>query len=428
MADMVQLSTAYNAGITCHAFNGDGSKIAICPNNNELHIFGRGASGWTLEHRLTEHDMVISGVDWCGATNSIVTCSHDRNAFVWSEVNQADGGVSWKPSLVILRIDKSALGVRWSPSGAKFAVASAAKCVSVCSFADEDNWWVSKMIKKHKSAVLCVAWHPNSQFLATGSTDFKCRVFSAYISGPEGKPDPAQPADLLGKVEPFGECYHEFPSNSAANSGAVGWVTAVAWAPSGSVLAFAAHDSSLGVVTFPPASQGVGGEGSRLGANPPVEQLIRFGELPLNSLAFVSEVGLVGAGHGCAPVAFARSKDGGQACSDDWALVGLLEEDKGGGEGDKGAAKQTMAASARALFQQMSLGSESGGGSTPRSNKPARASSSWKQHQSPVTCLTTAAAAPGSKSFPAVATTAMDGRLVVWDLRKTPVPASVLGV
>jgi hypothetical protein len=48
-------------------------------------------------------------------------------------------------------------------------------------------------------------------------------------------------------VVEFGETYYEFPT--VAN---VGWINAVAWSPSGATLAFAGHDSSLVIVTFPP--------------------------------------------------------------------------------------------------------------------------------------------------------------------------------
>jgi hypothetical protein len=41
---------------------------------------------------------------------------------------------------------------------------------------------VAKHIKKPlKSTVTTVDWHPNNILLATGSTDFKVRVFSTYI-------------------------------------------------------------------------------------------------------------------------------------------------------------------------------------------------------------------------------------------------------
>jgi actin related protein 2/3 complex subunit 1A/1B len=396
MSYSYHLSREYAAGITCHAFNADSTKLAICPNNNELHIYAKSPDGWVLEHKLTEHDMLISGVDWNPTTNCIVTCSHDRNAFVWNEEKQADGSLTWKPSLVILRIDKSALAVKWSPNGLKFAAASGAKCVSVCSFADEDNWWVSKTIKKHKSTVLCLSWHPNSQFLATGSSDFKCRVFSAYIST-DGKPD-REALPCQGKVEDFGEAYYEFPTVAT-----VGWVNAVAWSPSGANLAYASHDASVGVVFFPP------------GNAQPTEQLIRMGELPLNSLCFVSGMGLVGGGHGFSPLAF--SGRGGA-----WELLGPIEADEGG---SKAAASPAAggAASARAMFEKMNASSQSGG-----AKEEKKVDNQWKQHQSPVLTLTPYAVPAGSGTFPTLASTAMDGRLVTWDLRKTPVSAAALGL
>ncbi len=72
---------------------------------------------------LKEHDQLISAIDWAPESNRIVSCSHDRNAYVWTA--EADG--SWKPTLVILRLDRAATFVRWSPKEDKFACSSAAK-------------------------------------------------------------------------------------------------------------------------------------------------------------------------------------------------------------------------------------------------------------------------------------------------------------
>ena len=44
------------------------------------------------------------------------------------------------------------------------------------------NRWVAKHIKRPiRSTVTAVDWHPNDVLLAAGSTDFKIRVFSAYV-------------------------------------------------------------------------------------------------------------------------------------------------------------------------------------------------------------------------------------------------------
>jgi len=62
-------------------------------------------------------------------------------------------------------------------------VGSGARLISVCYFEKENDWWVSKHIKKPiRSTVTCLDWHPNDVLLVAGSTDFKVRVFSAVCS------------------------------------------------------------------------------------------------------------------------------------------------------------------------------------------------------------------------------------------------------
>ena len=43
---------------------------------------------------------------------SLCTCWQDRNAYVWTPQ-----GSEWKPALVILRINRAATMVKWSPNG-----------------------------------------------------------------------------------------------------------------------------------------------------------------------------------------------------------------------------------------------------------------------------------------------------------------------
>lgn len=118
-----------------------------------------------------------------------MTCSHDRNAYVWNlEQDAKTGATSWQPTLVLLRLNRSATCVRWSPNEDKFAVASGARAIAVCQFDEESNWWVSKHLKRPlRSSVLGLDWHPNSVLLASGSADGKARVFSAFIKGIDAK-------------------------------------------------------------------------------------------------------------------------------------------------------------------------------------------------------------------------------------------------
>jgi len=128
----------------------------------------------------------------------------DRNAYVWT---QEGPDQKWKPTLVLLRINRAATCVKWSPLENKFAVGSGARLISVstlssrifcfsiilnthsnhilslwslqvCYFEKENDWWVSKHIKKPiRSTVTAIDWHPNNVLLATGSADFKVNFY-----------------------------------------------------------------------------------------------------------------------------------------------------------------------------------------------------------------------------------------------------------
>lgn len=225
--------------LSFHAFSPDGKTCALSKDDDAVYMFDTNGSDditkWKQTQVVNEHGGWVSGIDWCEKTNQIVTCGHDRNAYVWK---QDEGTKEWKPTLVILRINRAATVVKWSPNGDKFAVGSGAKCVPVCHFESVQNWWISKMIKKHKSSVLDLEWSPNQKYLVTGASDFKCRIFSAFIEGIDAAESDAL-GDILGpKTTEFGECLVEFDQAKA-------WVQGVAWSPSGMRIAFTGHGSTL---------------------------------------------------------------------------------------------------------------------------------------------------------------------------------------
>uniref|UniRef100_A0A3P8U639 Actin-related protein 2/3 complex subunit n=1 Tax=Amphiprion percula TaxID=161767 RepID=A0A3P8U639_AMPPE len=268
--------------ISCHAWNKDRSQIALCPNNHEVHIYKKDGTKWTKIHELKEHNGQVTGIDWATDSNRIVTCGADRNAYVWT---LKEG--TWKPTLVILRINRAARCVKWSPKENKFAVGSGSRLISICYFEQENDWWVCKHIKKPiRSTILSLDWHPNNVLLAAGSCDFKCRVFSAYIKEVEEKPGPTP----WGSKMPFGELLFESGGSEAAAQtsagGGGGWVHSVCFSHSGNRLAWTSHDSTVSVA-----------EGGKTG-------ILSSETLPLLCVTFITENSLVAAGHDCYPVLF----------------------------------------------------------------------------------------------------------------------------
>lgn len=55
------------------------------------------------------------GIDWAPNTNRIVTCAADKNAYVWTQGEDKH----WEPTLVVLRANRAATCVKWSPLGSK---------------------------------------------------------------------------------------------------------------------------------------------------------------------------------------------------------------------------------------------------------------------------------------------------------------------
>lgn len=246
--------------------------------------------------------MWLLGIDWAPKSNRIVTCASDRNAYVWT----LKDGV-WKPTLVLVRINRAATCVKWSPLENKFALGSGAKLISVCYFEKENDWWdlivwylllliiylwllciishvalisshvhdclyrwLSKHIKKPiNSTVLSLDWHPNNMLLAAGSADLNCRfdycddiifrlcnvcffcnisLFCCHrIFSAYIKDIEERPGPTpWGSKMPFGEVLLEYKECG-------GWVHSVCFSPSGDALAWVSHNSAISVAD---ASQG----------------------------------------------------------------------------------------------------------------------------------------------------------------------------
>ncbi|CAF2096506.1 BnaA05g11780D [Brassica napus] len=356
--------------ITCHAWSPDLSMVALCPNNNEVHIYKSSQDQWERLHVLEKHDQIVSGIDWSSKSNRIVTVSHDRNSYVWS----LEGG-EWVPTLVILRLNRAALCVQWSPKENKFAVGSGAKTVCICYYEQENNWWVSKLIRKrHESSVTSVAWHPNNILLATTSTDGKCRVFSTFIKGVDTKdPKAGSPAESK-----FGEQILQLDLSYS-------WAFGVKWSPSGNTLAYVGHSSMIYFVDDVGPS--------------PLAQSVAFRDLPLRDVLFISEKMVIGVGYDSNPMVFAADDTG------IWSFIRYIGEKK---PESSGASYSSQFSEAFTKFYGQSKATTA--------NEASESSKSREGvHDNCINAIVSLSKA-GSPKVMRFSTSGLDGKIAIWDL------------
>jgi actin related protein 2/3 complex subunit 1A/1B len=189
-------------------------ELAVSPNNNEVQIYGRQGSEWKLGETLSEVGCFPS----CDADRySLATARqadhiHRLGSSLQSHSHSIPGQecirLGADPGSIYRRRHLEAnLGAAQDQSCSNICsleplgrqvrccqwcevrsimslVCRLTRCraIAVCSFDPENNWWVSRLLKKPiRSTVLSVDWHPNNVLLAAGSADMKARVLSAFI-------------------------------------------------------------------------------------------------------------------------------------------------------------------------------------------------------------------------------------------------------
>jgi len=175
-------------------------------------------------------------------------------------------------------------------------------------------------------------------------------------------------------------------------------VHAVAFSPSGDVLAFASHDSTISVV-YP------GG---------PAVYTIRSNSLPYISLTWTSEDTIVAAGHDCQPVLFNGSPSG-------WQAVGSLDDTSapkssvGARGGFTGSGVSPVGRLNSAAFNTFRNADSRGLGSSPGGGAPlATDTELFTVHQNTITNVRPYEGAPGAVTR--VSTSGVDGKIVIWDV------------
>lgn len=261
------------APIYSHCYSADRSVLAISCDKDCL-VY-RLQPQLQLIATLSDHDKLVTAVD-ISIHGRIVTCSQDRNAYVWEPMSNG----TYKPTLVLLRINRAATSVSWAPNGYKFAVGSSARIIAVCYYEQENNWWVSKHIKKPiRSTVTCLSWHENGVLLAAGGTDGYLRIFSGFIKGLDSKEVVA--GSPWGDRFPFGSVAREFYQGS--------YVHDLQWRSNQERIAFVAHDGTVNIADP---------QGTVISDNSP-------DGLPFKAVLWINDAQIICGGYSCHPVIFA---------------------------------------------------------------------------------------------------------------------------
>ena len=225
-------------GISCVSFNKDFTKVALSKKDNLIYIYSvpnlMKTDTWKLEDKLDSHCQYVSGIDWNAHTNEILSCSHDKTSFVWTYSNK-----KWTPANVVATTKLGYLCCKWNSRGDKFCEGTSAKHLFIGYYNPDNNWWMARNIKVHKSSVVCCEIDPTSLFVISGSTDLRVYVSSCYIDFIDDK-------HLNDKTKPlaqnFGDVIHEFRPNC--------WVNSVTWNPSGTLGFAAAQNATISVINY----------------------------------------------------------------------------------------------------------------------------------------------------------------------------------
>ena len=225
-------------GISCVAFNKDFTQVALSKKDNLIYIYSikdiMKPDTWKLLYTLDSHFQYISGLDWCPATNRLLSCSYDKTSFVWEFSDK-----KWNPNNVVATTKLGYLCCKWNKRGDKFCEGTSGKQLLIGYFNKKSNWWMGVNIKAHKSSVVTCEIDPTSLFVLSGSTDLRIYVSSCYLPEVDDQflNDSTKPL-----AQKFGQVIYEFKTNC--------WVNSVAWLPSGNLGIVAGQDATISVINY----------------------------------------------------------------------------------------------------------------------------------------------------------------------------------
>uniref|UniRef100_A0A915E8Q8 Protein SEC13 homolog n=1 Tax=Ditylenchus dipsaci TaxID=166011 RepID=A0A915E8Q8_9BILA len=139
--------------------NFHGTRLATCSSDHLVKIFEIKSNGQSFPMaELTGHDGPVWQVNWAHPKfgTILASCSHDRKAIVWKEVNG-----KWQKSYEYNQHEASVNSISWAPPQYDliFACCSTDCSVSIISWMG-DVWKPIKIPKAHEEGCNAVSWAP----------------------------------------------------------------------------------------------------------------------------------------------------------------------------------------------------------------------------------------------------------------------------
>jgi len=199
-----------------------GTRLATCSSDHLVKIFEIKPNGQSfLMAELVGHDGPVWQVNWAHPDfdNVLASCSHDRKAIVWREVNG-----KWQKTYEYNQHDASVNSICWAPKeyGLVFACGSTDCAISISEWCG-DVWKPIKIAKAHEEGCNAVSWAPAKRTRSLVDTEVRIDP-KRIVSGGN---------DRLVKI-----WKEESPDNWVIEvelEGHEDWVRDVAWAPSESL-------------------------------------------------------------------------------------------------------------------------------------------------------------------------------------------------
>lgn len=344
----------------------------------------------------------------------ILTCSQDRNAYVWSPPSPANNN-EWSPQIVLLRFDRAATCCAWSPNGKKFIVGGAEKNVMICYYDEKNDFWVAKKINRHTSAILSLAWHPSGVMMGSSGCDSKA-ILGAALQTKAG--DSKTSIDVFGEVK---DCASGSVFHKEVVTGS--WISCVAFSPNGLIMALCSRNSTVRFIRFESVDEEKTAEekkkkeeirakkeegkeeGKADRSNPKVMNVKRctvlLRTLPFSCGLFIDDSTFIGAGYDSKPckIVLKSAGDFEWAVDKDLTLEEVVQEKKAGAS--------SLAATAMRRFQAQTMT-----GKTDASSGTDSADEKVEGHANSVTSLKIAKIEGGKVTH--VSTTGLDGRFLFW--------------